>query len=727
MRTEIQQEPITAQRSPDAASEEKYLDEKADSKAEPQALAYEQAEGQWDESKERFTAQDLIDGNPFPEDTLPEETGPALTVRAVLVGTALGLVIGASNVYLGLKTGITFGGGLFGGILGFAVLKFMSRTFPAAFGGGSFGPRENVTVQSAATASSGLASMFVAAVPAMYRLGLLTTPRQDFGRLVTFSLVSAFYGCFFAIPLRKFYILKQKLIFPSPTATAIVIRSLHSTGGAAIAMKKVWVLVYSFVASIAWVVVNQYVPGILLDQHVFYWFYTWGWRTALAVDNWNWYTEITPAYTGAGMLAGMNASWSMLGGAFLAWGIIGPSLIATGQATGRQLEPMDPQSRWSYTSMNYKPLTQDIHEASPRYWLLWPGVFIMLLCSVTEVACNAPTIYRGFRGAFLSAKDMVQRKPVREFPGEIPDPAPKEQQVQWYYWVGGLVLSVIFTVVVCAVQFDMSVGLTILAILLAFIFSFIGIQCSGTTDTNPLTAVAKVSQLILGGVTKAEGRPINQARLENLIGGSIASSAAAHAVDMVGDLKTGHWVRASPRSQFWAQLAGSVFAIPFSAGLFVLFSSAYPCINDASIEECPFSVPSVAAWQAVAVAVTAPKLPVSLSSGLTAIFLGGFFSLLIVARYFWIPTKYHNYLPNGNAVGLSFVLPQIYVPIAMAFGATLAHFWNKKYTRSSELYMYSVAAGMVAGEGIGGVINAALTIGGVDGGVYGTTVGLPPW
>lgn len=45
-----------------------------------------------------------------------------------------------------------------------------------------------------------LASQFVAAVPAMYQLGLLGgSPKEDFARLFTFTLVSAYYGCFFAI------------------------------------------------------------------------------------------------------------------------------------------------------------------------------------------------------------------------------------------------------------------------------------------------------------------------------------------------------------------------------------------------------------------------------------------------------------------------------------------------------------------------------------------------
>jgi uncharacterized oligopeptide transporter (OPT) family protein len=98
---------------------------------------------------------------PFPIDPdAPEETHQ-LTFRAVLVGCALGAVVGASNIYLGLKTGFTFGPQLFGAIFGYAIIKPMSRALPETgilgrILGGPFGPKENCTVQSAATAAGGI-------------------------------------------------------------------------------------------------------------------------------------------------------------------------------------------------------------------------------------------------------------------------------------------------------------------------------------------------------------------------------------------------------------------------------------------------------------------------------------------------------------------------------------------------------------------------------------------
>lgn len=92
---------------------------------------------------------ELLDNRfPFPPlKGIPEEE-QQLTVRALVVGICLGAVVSASNIYLGLKTGWTFGASLFGGILGFAILKSISRVAPRILGGGYFGPKVRDSLKS---------------------------------------------------------------------------------------------------------------------------------------------------------------------------------------------------------------------------------------------------------------------------------------------------------------------------------------------------------------------------------------------------------------------------------------------------------------------------------------------------------------------------------------------------------------------------------------------------
>ena len=106
--------------------------------------------------------------------------------------------------------------------------------------------------------------------------------------------------------------------------------------------------------------------------------------------------------------------------------------------------------------------------------------------------------------------------------------------------------------------------------------------------------------------------------MTNLVAGSLAGQAAHHSVDMVADLKIGHLMSATPKGQFWAQLAGTVATVIPMTGLFVLYTQAYPCITDHTIEKCQFEMPAVMAWKAVAIAMTETKNPIPKSSGITS-------------------------------------------------------------------------------------------------------------
>jgi uncharacterized oligopeptide transporter (OPT) family protein len=664
--------------------------------------------------------QSMNTDDPFPVDPNSPVEDQQLTVRAVLVGCILGAIIAASNIYLGLKTGWTFGASLFGSIIGFAILKPLSRSAPTFLGGGYFGPKENNVCQSAATSAGSLGLLFTSGFPAAYQLGLLSVhPKDDIGRLITFTICCAFFGLAFTQPLRKFYILKLKLVFPSGVAAAYTIQSLHVGKNAEVtARKKTKTLIYSFIFAILLRVVSEYAPGLLWDWHVFYALNRIGWSSAIAVESWGWIWEWTPAFIGVGMLTGINASYSFLGGSFLAWAVLGPIIVAKGIAFGIVENPSIP-GYMNYMGMN---LQNPIQEPSPRYWLIWPGTLMLLCASFTEVACNWRSLYAAMRSA---CGMLLQRFSKDGVVDDIVDPVPEHERVPFWAWGSVLVLSTIITCVIMGVQFGQNVGVTLLAILFSFLFSFIGCESSGRTNINPVTSIGNASQLIFGGLGRGQNYSIKRGELLNLLSGMLTLGAAEQAGDMIGDLKTTHLLRASPRAVFVAQLCGAVVSIFMASGLYVVFSTAYPCINNLNYTTCAFPAPDVQSWRAVSVAVSSSTLPIPPSSGYAAIALGLLAVISVVAKYNVVPPKYHDFVPNFNAIGIGFIMNVCTYPVAMFFGSTIAFFWRRMFFNNYQMYCFAVAAGFIAGEGLGGIVNAVFTISGVSGATYGTSVGCP--
>lgn len=155
------------------------------------------------------------------------DQGQNFTVRGVLVGLAIGVIICFSNTYFGLQTGWVSGMAMPAALIGFAFFKSIARCIDYPFT-----PVENVLVQTVAGAvgTMPLGCGFVGVLPA---LNYLLQPEENgpinlgTGKLIIWSLGVCFFGVVFAVPLRKEVIIREKLKFPSGTATALMIGVLH--------------------------------------------------------------------------------------------------------------------------------------------------------------------------------------------------------------------------------------------------------------------------------------------------------------------------------------------------------------------------------------------------------------------------------------------------------------------------------------------------------------------
>ena len=155
------------------------------------------------------------------------DQGQNFTVRGVLVGLVIGVIICFSNTYFGLQTGWISGMAMPAALIGFGFFKTVARCIDYPFT-----PVENVLVQTVAGAlgTMPLGCGFVGVLPA---LQYLLKPEENgplvlsTAQLIVWGVGICFFGVVFAVPLRKEVIIREKLKFPSGTATALIIGVLH--------------------------------------------------------------------------------------------------------------------------------------------------------------------------------------------------------------------------------------------------------------------------------------------------------------------------------------------------------------------------------------------------------------------------------------------------------------------------------------------------------------------
>ncbi|XWX00125.1 hypothetical protein V2A60_008143 [Cordyceps javanica] len=668
---------------------------------------------------------------PFPETRFPEPDTTLMTLPAILVGITCGIMVNGSNIYLGLKTGWTSSANLLGSVMGFAVLKNWSPD--------TFSPHQNNIVQTVATASAGLSSSFISAIPATYQLGLLSTPSKDLVHILLLTAAGGYFGLLSVVPLRRFFIENKSardlnLVFPSSTVTALTIRGMHSAASSAsAAVRQMRVTLWAFAAAAGLRILSPLATGILWEWHIFTWARGAHLFSAFAVaaESWGWFVEWTPAMIGSGMLVDMNVAASFFAGSVLAWAVIGPYIVSQRMAFGLQVsaDPYWAQLQ-SYTSMSTDYTNADT--PSPRYWLLWPGVAYIL--------CQWFSMFYSGNLSMPSVKAIWQNNYTALSTGDDEKPPPNRHSIPKLFWAPGVLFAGAFAIISMKFAFGISTLKTLLALGLAFPLSLVAIQATGATDTTPLTAVSTVSQIVLSLGHASSGYDMALQQRLNLLGGALANMSAGQACDLMGDFRVGYLLRTPASSQFLGQVIGTLFAALVAPMLFNLFSTAYPCIihhddtssgrsvsNNATYDRrCEFGGPSIATWRAVAVAASAgAETAIPSSSMMFAVFFTVLGATIALLRNL-VKSSMKPYFPNMMIMGLAFTMPSPPYGLAMLIGALVARIWRRRHKSSSENYLSSVAAGLIAGEGIGGIVNGALTIAvGWGGNGWGTSFGCP--
>ena len=502
------------------------------------------------------------------------------------------------------------------------------------------------------TAGSAAGSMTSAAglLAAIPALGMLGV-ELTWWQLVIWALSVAYLGVFFAVPLRRQMVVEEKLRFPTGTATANTIVAMFSEGGDA--EKRARVLVVWAVGAGLFTLASHFVPQL---GHP-----TIEWSFFGTMAAWGFSVLISPLMAGAGILIGLRVGASLFLGAVVSWGIVGPMVQEAGWVPGPIMSYSD----------------------GVRGWLLWPGVAIMVADALTQLALSWRTILRTFTGGG-GDKGATDR---------APDSIPNA------WWMGGLAVSTILTTFAAWFVFEIPPLFSLLAIGLSSVLAMIAVRSTGETDINPIGGMGKVTQLVFGGLAPG-------AMTTNLMAAAITGSGASQAGDMMQDLKTGYLLGASPRGQFKAQLVGIAAGVFFCVPIYMLFDSAY----EIGGEEIP--APAAHAWKAMA-ELLSKGFDAMPANAIYAVIGGAIFGVVMAVANKLGPKAVTRFLPSGLAFGIAFIVPAYY-SVAMFVGSVLYLLWQKSDGKAAEQLGFSVASGLIAGEGLMGIVAAGLTLAGLD-------------
>ena len=558
------------------------------------------------------------------------------SIRALVVGCGIGVLVTGMNLYFGLRTGWGFGGSLIVAILSYS---FFQTIRPQK----AFGVLETNLAQTAGSAAGCMTSTagLISAIPAMKMLGYELTIVE----LFLWAISVAYLGVFFAIPLRTQMVVIEKLRFPTGTATAETIMAIFAQGEEA--MRKSRTLLYMALFAGFITLVSFFVPDLGHPPIV-------KMLGLAAVSAWGFSVLVSPMMFGAGILIGPGVGISLLLGALLSWGLVGPAITELGWVSNKIMD----------------------YETGARGWLLWPGVALM----VTDALMSLVFSYRSIINAFkkMDARNIVD---------------PDKKAIPNYVWIVGLLCSTTFVTFTAWYIFDIPFYMTVFAVLLSAVLSMIAVRSTGETDINPIGGMGKVTQLVFGGIAPGSVST-------NLMSAAITGSGASQAADMMQDLKTGYMLGANSFKQFKAQCIGIFVGMLVCIPVYKLFDTAYV------IGEGDLPAPAAHAWKAMAQLLTQGfhSLPQYAEQAVLCAVIGSILLSLLKLNKMLQP-----WVPSGLAMGIAFIVPAYY-SVAMFFGSVFLVCWMKKNPTSCKSLSFPVASGLVAGEGLMGIVVAILTL-----------------
>ena len=572
---------------------------------------------------------------------------PEFTVTSVIMGILLAIIFGAANAYLGLRVGMTVSASIPAAVISMGVIRVIMKKDSIL---------ESNMVQTIGSAGESLAAGAIFTLPVLFlwsKEGITEAPS-----LITISLFALFggiLGVLFMVPLRNALIVKEHGVLPYPEGTACAEVLLAGEEGGASAKS---VFAGMGLAALFKFVVDglKVIPSVITVPLKAF-------KTELSA-------EVYPALLGVGYICGPKIASYMFAGGLIGWFVLIPAIITFGGST--ILYPGTKTIADMYAAGGASAIWSS--------YIRYIGAGAVAAGGIISLIKSLPLIVRTFADAIKGMKGAGNSNSAVRTEADL------DMRV-----IGIGVLIMIIAIWLLPEIPVSPLGAVIIA-LFGFFFATVSSRMVGIvgSSNNPVSGMAIATLLFSTLCLKVTGDTGVHGMKGAIAIGSVICIIAAMAGDTSQDLKTGYILGATPKKQQIGELIGAVVSAVTIGGVLVLLDSAW------GFGTTELAAPQATLMKMIIEGVMEGNLPWAL------VFIGVFIAIVV------------------EILGIS-VLPVaigLYLPLELSatimIGGVIRWFVDKKKADKEENKDANsgilFCSGMIAGEGLVGILLAILAV-----------------
>ncbi len=580
-----------------------------------------------------------------------EKVTPELTAVSVLMGIILAVVFGAANAYLGLKVGMTVSASIPAAVIAMGVIRVVMRRNSIL---------ESNIVQTIGSAGESLAAGAIFTLPTLFLWASEgKTENPSLIEITLIALIGGLLGVFFMIPLRNALIVQEHGTLPYPEGTACAEVLLAGEDGGANAST---VFAGMGLAALFKFIIDglKLVSGEI-SAHVK------GFAGEIG-------TQIYPAVMSVGYICGPKISSYMFAGSALSWLVLIPLIVLFGGDT--LLNPGTVPISELYASKGASGIWGT--------YIRYIGAGALAAGGIISLVKSLPMIIKTFGGAMKGMRSAGDASNERT-----------SQNINIKFVIAAVLVLTVLIWLIPAIPVNPLGALII--VVFGFFFAAVSSRMVGLvgSSNNPVSGMAIATVLIATIILKATGAEGISGMLSAISIGSVICIVASIAGDTSQDLKTGYILGATPKKQQIGELLGVAAASLAIGGTLYLLNTAF------GFGEGGLAAPQATLMKLIIEGVMGGNLPWAL------VFTGVF--IAVMAEIVGIPV-----LPF--AIG-------VYLPIQLnaciMIGGIIRLIFDKMKRGKAEKDAIIndgvlFCSGMIAGEGLVGILLAVLAIFGID-------------